>query len=1055
MDSAKSINSLVDAADNTDSVRMKGMAGVAGALKAKALAKEAQKPAQGLAGGVNADSLAGLGNTRIQATIGSQKSQSNSSSYTEVNQGSSITTNNLALIATGAGVDSNININGSNLDVSNDALFKADNDFNVNGVAQNSTTRSTNSSSSAAIGGYASTGSGFGITANASRGKGYANSDSVTYANSQINVGGTSTFDIANDVNIKGGVFNTDKAQGTIGGNVNIESLQDTAVYDSNQKNIGFNLDVDLKGAGSSLSVNGGKTDIAANSKMVGQQTGLFANEADLIVEGTGNFTGAVFTTSEEAQANGKSNIVFKQGVTSTDIVNNTSYEGDAISVGVSIGKAFNPSMNGLGYGTDGDSDSSITRGGVSGYNDPQGNLTTDNREALAGKLESVFDEQRVTEELSAQNQITKEFGKEAPKAVGDFANNRIKAIIADTTLSNAEKNAAIAKWDEGGVYRVAAHTALGALGTGSVEGALTTGGVAAAAPTLNDIQAKVAKALIDKGMSADIATGTASGVISLTLLGAGSAAGLDMSSTVTAVNVDANNRQLHPKEQQLAKVLYEKAKKEKWKRADGKPYTLQEIEDALRWANTTKYGEKYNDDVTIRVGNRAKGAAIDKVMYDSGIGANFDSRLWKQTTSTKDTVTFTQNFDNIKKPDTNLINFIKGETKSYGYSWIGGVPQPYNAKTAGPTPGTAKPRGNQAPIVTQKELDARNQAVKNGADLRDGKSIEAVSNATANKYVTPTIQAGFGAAEVAGGAVLTTTCATGIGCVAAGAVIANGLDNIATGATNFGGKPSQQVPSVALDTIGVSRENAAIVKVVTDLGTGGVLAVGAKPALTVTKPKTLTVSETRNTRVENNFNVDNNALDNSVQRESFWGEPTVVRNPEVMRGLMAQNGVELKEGVSIDELYTQIYQTKSPQRPSPSDYLSPQYIKDWNELWSEGAVRFTTRDNFESYKTIGSQEGFVIPKPVFDRIVNESAGDLKYIEKELSLEKGYLSENDGIAFYIPSNQSSYKVKMPTANEGGANPQWLPGGKTANGSTEGILDLENSSLIYEQIIFKD
>ena len=65
---------------------MKGMAGVAGALKVKALAAEANKAAQGLLNGdVNAQSLKGLGNTRIQATIGSQKSQSNSSSYTEVN----------------------------------------------------------------------------------------------------------------------------------------------------------------------------------------------------------------------------------------------------------------------------------------------------------------------------------------------------------------------------------------------------------------------------------------------------------------------------------------------------------------------------------------------------------------------------------------------------------------------------------------------------------------------------------------------------------------------------------------------------------------------------------------------------------------------------------------------------------------------------------------------------------------------------------------------------------------------------------------------------------
>ena len=536
------------------------MAAIAGTLKAKALAKEAQRAAQGLAGGMKADSLAGLGNTRIQATLGSQKSQSNSAIYTETNQASNIATNNLALIATGAGENSNINVNGSNLNVTNDALFKADNDFNLNGVAQNSNTRSTNSSSNTAIGGYMDSSGSGGITASASRAKGSANSDSVTYANTQVNIGGTTTFDIGNDVNGKGVVFNTDKVQGIIRGNVNMESPQDTYTYDSNQKSAGFNLDVDLlnNGAGSSLSVNGAKTNITANSKMVAQQTGLFANEADVIVEGTGNFKGAVFLTSEEAQANGKSNIVFKQGVTSTDVINTTSYEGDAFSAGLSIGKTNNKpqaAMNGLGYGTDGDSDSSITKGGVSGYNDPQGILTTDNREALAGSLKSVFDETRVNEELGAQVEITKEFGKEAPKAVGDFANNRIKAIIADTTLSNTEKQAAIAKWDEGGIYRVAAHTALGALGTGSLEGALTTGGIAAAAPTLNSLQDKMAESLIASGMSEDIAKGTASGVVSLALLGAGSAAGLDTSSTVTATNVDANNRQLHPSQITLLKL--------------------------------------------------------------------------------------------------------------------------------------------------------------------------------------------------------------------------------------------------------------------------------------------------------------------------------------------------------------------------------------------------------------------------------------------------------------------------------------------------------------------
>ena len=449
----------------------------------------------------NAQSLSSLGNTRIQATIGSQKSQSNSKSYSEVNQASTIQANNLALIATGSGTDSNINIKGSNLDVTNNALFQADNYFNVNGVAQNSNTRSTNSSSSAAIGGYVSTGNGFGITANASRVKGYANSDTTTYANSQINVDGTTTLDIGNDLSIKGGVINTDKAQGVIGGNVNIESLQDTYSYDSDQKNMGFSADVDLKGAGSSLSVNGGRTNLNADYKAVGEQSGLFTGDGgfDLEVGGKTTLIGGAITTTEEALKAGRNNYVSKGGIVTQDIENTTSYDGDTISIGLSAGKTTGKpqaTMNGLGYGTDSDSDSSTTRAGITGIAGNSG-ITTDNQAEYAGKLDNVFDAERVNEELGAQTQITKEFGKEAPKAVAEFSQNRINTIKADPSLSVNEKLAAIAKWDEGGIYRLAAHTALGVLGTGSVEGALTTGDVAAAAPTLNDIQAKLAKALL------------------------------------------------------------------------------------------------------------------------------------------------------------------------------------------------------------------------------------------------------------------------------------------------------------------------------------------------------------------------------------------------------------------------------------------------------------------------------------------------------------------------------------------------------------------------------
>lgn len=140
-----------------------------------------------------------------------------------------------------------------------------------------------------------------GITASASGAKGHGNSDATTYANSHINVGGTTTFDIGNDVNIKGGVFNTDKAEGHIGGDVNIESLQDTATYDGKQRNIGFTADIALEGAGSSLSVNGGKTDISADHAAVGEQSGIFTGDGgfDITTDGKTTLKGGAITTTK------------------------------------------------------------------------------------------------------------------------------------------------------------------------------------------------------------------------------------------------------------------------------------------------------------------------------------------------------------------------------------------------------------------------------------------------------------------------------------------------------------------------------------------------------------------------------------------------------------------------------------------------------------------------------------------------------------------------------------------------------------------------------------
>ena len=214
---------------------------------------------------------------------------------------------------------------------------------------------------------------------------------------------------------------------------------------------MGFNADIDIAGDGGFDLTAGGKTTLI----------------------------GGAITTTEVARDAGRNNYESLGGIETKDIENTTSYDDDAIQVGVSVGNTNNKpqaSMNGLGYG----SDSSVTRAGITGITGSQ-DITTENRAEYAGILENSFDAGQVNEELGAQTQITQEFGKEAPKAVAEFSGNIQTQFILDGDLEEADK------WAEGGTYRVALHTLVGAIATGSVEGALASGTTAVSIPAVSN----------------------------------------------------------------------------------------------------------------------------------------------------------------------------------------------------------------------------------------------------------------------------------------------------------------------------------------------------------------------------------------------------------------------------------------------------------------------------------------------------------------------------------------------------------------------------------------
>jgi filamentous hemagglutinin len=172
--------------------------------------------------------------------------------------------------------------------------------------------------------------------------------------------------------------------------------------------------------------------------------------------------------------------------------------------------------------------------------------VTTESAAANASSLTKGWDAQQLQKEVDAQVAITKEFSKQAPKAIADFAQSQIKAL-EKAGASDEE----IAKWREGGVYRIALHTVSGGL-TGGLGGALGSATVAGSADYLEKLQSMTMSALVEQGLSSGTAQMFAQGLAEATSLAIGTGVG-GIGGGASALGTDTNNRQLHL--QEIAKI--------------------------------------------------------------------------------------------------------------------------------------------------------------------------------------------------------------------------------------------------------------------------------------------------------------------------------------------------------------------------------------------------------------------------------------------------------------------------------------------------------------------
>jgi filamentous hemagglutinin len=508
LNAAQTARQMSQAASQTSDSRMKVLAGAATALSA-----------------VNAvnDLVKDPTDFTVSIMLGRSTSQSQTVTDTQSVRGSQVVAGqDITVLARAAGGNAetglrpvganDITVRGSTLQAGGNVALEADRDVNLLAAQNTLTERSTNSSSSASIGVKLGTKE-KGVAVGASQGKGSGQGDEVTYTNARVSAGQQLSITSGADTTLKGAMAKGEQVVVNVGGQLNLQSLQDTSTYESRQQNVSGGLTLGPQ-PGGNAAYSQSRTD--ANFASVGERTGIQAGDQgfQVNVAGKTELQGAVIASTDKAVQDGK-NTLNTQSLTTSDIQNQADFKAQAVSV--SVGTSAGQSSAGFGQASG--KASSTTTAGVSGIAGDASVRTGDKQQGI----NAIFDNDKVSKDVNAQVAITSTFGQQAAKAVGDYGQSKTKPVdearerqaldkLAETGslstaqqarldaltkqgMSDAQAIANLAdpsllkdygNWKEGGAYRVAAHTAVGAL-AGGISGALGSGITAATMPSVAD----------------------------------------------------------------------------------------------------------------------------------------------------------------------------------------------------------------------------------------------------------------------------------------------------------------------------------------------------------------------------------------------------------------------------------------------------------------------------------------------------------------------------------------------------------------------------------------
>lgn len=277
------------------------------------------------------------GGINLSVSLGSSESSSRSEQESHSAASSTLYAGeDIILQSTGTKADTEIT--GSQLTAANNIVIQSNKDIHLQAAKNTSSLDRENDSSSASVGVSFGT-SGLAVTASVSKGEGQAEGNDLTYTATTIQAGEGLVLLSGNDTNLRGSVVSGKQVVVEAGGALNIESLQATADYQSEQNEQGFSVSVPIGAGAISGSINAAQANVDAEFTSVQQQAGIFAGDRgfQVRVQGNTDLVGSKIASTEAAEQQ-QLNEFETATLTSRDVHNYEKVEGSQTGINLSSG---------------------------------------------------------------------------------------------------------------------------------------------------------------------------------------------------------------------------------------------------------------------------------------------------------------------------------------------------------------------------------------------------------------------------------------------------------------------------------------------------------------------------------------------------------------------------------------------------------------------------------------------------------------------------------------------------------------------------------------------